>query len=245
MDIAIGGRDVPPFPFGRRWECVGERIQVVHDSKGVATMKAVCAVLVAFLYVTQSSAAGVPANYAGARFGVYSPRSGDMNDYGAGCDGEAFIGRRLHPHVAVEIGAGGFSSKGPSGEYIGRLSGVPWTGTFEVSAIPVMATVLGLLPVGRGELFLGAGAGACFLTIKAEMKSPGYPTQSIEASDSPMGMHVRTGGSYSLSERLCIGGALQYLRAGAEFRKTIAGYAYSRDFALDGVAATASVFYRF
>jgi hypothetical protein len=147
--------------------------------------------------------------------------------------------------VAVEIGAGGFSSKGPSGEYIGRLSGVPWTGTFEVSAIPVMATVLGLLPVGRGELFLGAGAGACFSTIKARMESPGYPTQSIEASDSPMGMHVRTGGSYSLSERLCIGGALQYLRAGAEFRKTIAGYAYSRDFALDGVAATASVFYRF
>jgi hypothetical protein len=208
-------------------------------------MKALLPALLVSLCAVSSLAADSPSNYLGAGVGVYFPQSNDLNGFDAGFNGEVFAGRHFSRNVAAEIGAGYFSSNGPSGEYIGEMSGASWTGTFDVSAIPVTATILAILPLSKGELFFGAGAGAYFSTIKAKMVAEGYPDQSIEATDTPIGMHLRAGGHFDLAPKLSVGGELQYLAAGAEFSKTIGAFSYSRDFGLDGITARTSIIYRF
>lgn len=208
-------------------------------------MRTLLPTLLVFLCAVSSLAADSPSNYLGAGLGVYFPESNDMKGFDAGFNGDVFAGRHFSRNLAAEISVGYLSSNGPSGEYIGEMSGATWTGTFEVSAVPVTATILGILPLSKGELFVGAGAGAYFSTIKAEMVATGYPSQSVEASDTPMGMHLRTGGHFDLAPKLSVGGELQYLVAGAEFSKTIGAFSYSRDFGLDGITARASLIYRF
>ncbi len=211
-------------------------------------MKILLAMICVALMATAAGAgaAEAPVNWIGVSGGVYSPQSSDVDGYDAGFAGSVFVGHRLSPRFAAEIAAGRFSLEGPSGEYIGQISGDVWNGTFDITAVPLTATLLRVFPRGEtSELFAGAGVGAYLTTIDALFTSDGHPDQSVGDSATALGVHGRVGGHWFLGDKWGLGVEAQYVSVTPQYAKVIGGTEYSRDFGLDGFTAQGRLFLRF
>ncbi|HEX2720543.1 MAG TPA: outer membrane beta-barrel protein, partial [Candidatus Deferrimicrobium sp.] len=92
----------------------------------------------------------------------------------------------------------------------------------------VTVTGKGIYPLGRVELYAGAGIGAYF--AKAELGSQSY-------NDTALGWHILTGVNLNVMPNLFLGAEIKYLHVKPSFG--------TWDSRLDGATATANLGLRF
>lgn len=202
--------------------------------------------------------AGSSANYAVLKLGAYSPQANSTAQLdngttlsgfeGSGSDfaGEIAVGRRFLPNFAAEFGIGRFSTD-LKAQILGDITKDIWDTPMEIKATSLTATGKGILPLGRGNLFAGAGFGVYFasMDVTARTGDPGHPTLSASDDDTAYGFHLVGGGEYDVTETIFVGGELKYLWGTAKFSGSVGSASGTFDAKLDGFFSTVNVGYRF
>ncbi|MGB7631604.1 MAG: outer membrane beta-barrel protein [Candidatus Deferrimicrobium sp.] len=154
-------------------------------------------------------------NYATVKLGAYSPRAHFLRGqyFSRGIDGEVAFGRYFNRHLAGEFGLGYFKTT---------------TGSNQITVVPVTVTGKGILPLGKFELYAGAGIGEYF--TKAELYSQSY-------NNAALGWHILAGVDFNVNPYLFLGVETKYLWVKPSFSDW--------DSRLDGATATANLGFRF
>ncbi len=110
-----------------------------------------------------------------------------LKGYDTGYNAEAAVGYRFNKKLAGELGLGYYTAKSWS-------KSPP-----KISAIPILVTLKRILPLGKTDLYIGAGLGYYFMKY--------YYTSSSDtsASTSAFGYHVTGGADYHLSKKWALG----------------------------------------
>ena len=159
-------------------------------------------------------------NYATVKLGVYSPRSHFLTglDFSKGFDGELALGRYFNRYLAGEFGLGYFKTT---------------TGSDRITVYPVTITGKGILPLGRVELYAGAGIGAYFAKAESDI-GRGY---NFHYNDTALGWHILTGSNINVMQNLFVGVEIKYIWVKPSFA--------SWESRLDGITTTANLEFRF
>lgn len=154
-------------------------------------------------------------NYGGIKLGVYSPRSHFLKgqDFGNGFDGELALGHYFTPNLASEVGLGYFETT---------------SGSNEITVVPLTLTGKGILPLGKFELYAGAGIGAYIASSEL---------YGISYSDTALGWHILTGVNFNVMRNLFFGVEIKYFWVKPSFGTWESN--------LDGANATANLGVRF
>lgn len=141
--------------------------------------------------------------------GLYSPNEKyEINDFNAGTtshldpktglNGEIALGEYSEPDLAVELGIGYFESKGaPAGE----------PGSTRLTAVPVVVTAKGFVPMGALAPYLEVGVGLYLTKLEASGNTGSFSSRSKNT----VGMHAGAGFNIDLSRILFIGLESRYL----------------------------------
>ena len=155
-------------------------------------------------------------NYATVKLGVYSPQSYYLteSDFSSGFDGELALGHYFIRNLAGEVGLGYFKTA--------------TNGSDQITVYPLTVTGKGIYPLGKAELYAGAGIGAYF--AKAELGITSY-------NDTALGWHLLTGGTFNVMPTVFVGAEIKYLWVKPSFG--------SMESKLNGMIATANLGFRF
>lgn len=162
------------------------------------------------------------------KVGAFFPNDEEkgLKGYDTGYNAEVAAGYRFNKNLAGELGIGYYSARSWSGGYP------------KISAIPILATIKGVLPLGKAELYLGAGPGYYFAKY--------YYTSSSDTSASAgvLGYHVTGGVDYNLSKKLALGLEVKWFSVKADFGELgpVLGYT---EVEFGGIITNLSLKYRF
>lgn len=149
-------------------------------------------------------------NYVRLSSGFYQP-AGDLDDagYDSGVDISFLFGRYFGKYLVLEGGFGFFYT---DNEFTGTT---PVAGFYieedTVGILSVAATAKGVYPIGRLELFGGAGIGGYFVSLDADVTSSNLGDMNTDDDDAVLGFHVVAGFNFNITERFLIGGEFRYL----------------------------------
>jgi len=148
-----------------------------------------------------------PGAYGSVKVGAVIPQHKDLEGLDTGYSLEGALGYRLSPNLALEGGIGYFrmsgsqSAAGPTG---------PMTVEAEWSAVPLTASLKAIAPLEGLDLFLVAGGGVYFTTLRGTVSIPG---QSATVSDksNAFAFHLGGGAAARVSARATLGAEVRYL----------------------------------
>jgi len=160
-------------------------------------------------------------NYATVKLGVFSPRSHFLKglDFSNGFHGECALGHYFNRYLAGEFGLGYFKTT---------------TENDQITVVPFTVTGKGILPLGGGELYAGAGIGAYFAKAESDT-GRGLGFQSY--NDTALGWQILTGGNFNVMPNMFVGAEIKYIWVKPSFA--------SWESRLDGMTATANIGVRF
>jgi hypothetical protein len=142
--------------------------------------------------------------------GLYVP-AGDLADrgYDPGGDFSLFFGRRLGRYLLVDGGLGFSYSQTDTGGNA-PSAGLYYVG-YGVGLLSSSASVKAVYPVGRLEVFGGAGVGAYVVALHADVASNAIGDARIDHREVAFGGHVVVGLDVDVTDRLFVGGEARYL----------------------------------
>jgi opacity protein-like surface antigen len=149
-------------------------------------------------------------NYVRLSSGFYQP-AGDLDDagYDSGVDLSFLFGRYFGKHLVFEGGFGFFYTEKDI------VESTPSAGFYieedTVGILSVTATAKGVYPIGRLELFGGAGIGGYFVSFDADVTASNLGNVSTDDEDAVFGFHVTGGVLFNITERFLLGGEIKYL----------------------------------
>ena len=149
-------------------------------------------------------------NYVRFGSGVYQP-TGDLDDvgYNSGINISGVFGRYFGKHLVLEGGCSFFYSER---DFVGSTSAAGfYTEEDTVGILSVTATAKGVYPIGKVELFGGAGIGGYFVSFDADITASNLGNVSTDDEDAVFGFHITGGGNYKITERFFLGGEVKYL----------------------------------
>ncbi|MFO7554793.1 MAG: outer membrane beta-barrel protein [Desulfobacterales bacterium] len=182
-------------------------------------------------------------NYMTFKAGIYYPESGDYEDFDTGFNGEISIGHYFSPNVALEFGIGYFDLEWSDIGYEWPIGN--WSDNGEITTIPLTATLKGIIPFKRGELYGGAGIGVYLVEGEVDVNSDLIDFK-VDDDDVTFGPHVLIGLNIDISQNAFIGVEGKYTWAEkAEFEETILGQKVEIVTELDGFIGTFNIGFRF
>jgi opacity protein-like surface antigen len=198
---------------------------------------AVAALLASVAVATQAQTTLAPsATYVALRLAAVMPQHDDLDEYDTGFGFEAAFGRRVGPNLAIEASLGryGFGDTQTEDDF-----GVTYKLERDVTAVPLMGTVKGILPAGNVDLYGLVGVGVYFLSFSGELREDGFVIDELEDDATTFGVHLGAGIAASLTPRLTLGGELKYIVANAEFEDA------DEEIGIDSILIGASIAYSF
>ncbi|MBI4822907.1 MAG: porin family protein [Nitrospirae bacterium] len=131
-------------------------------------------------------------SYVDLKLGAFYPNDKEddgMAGFDTGPNLEVDFGYKLNKNFAVELGLGWYQSKST------EFSDEP-----TVSAIPIILTAKGILPVVDDKIEIFAGAGLGYYMTKAKSEVGLY-----SVSGNALGWHVVGGADYNISKQFALG----------------------------------------
>ncbi len=149
-------------------------------------------------------------NYVQISSGVYQP-TGDLDDagYDSGINISGAFGRYFGKHMVLEGGVSFFYSER---DFVGSTSAAGfYVEEDTVGILSATATAKGVYPIGKVELFGGAGIGVYFVGFDVDITASNLGNVSTDDEDAVFGFHITGGGNYNITERFFLGGEVKYL----------------------------------
>ncbi len=149
--------------------------------------------------------AGAEDTYLSLKGGVFLPngKSGNgLNNFDAGYSLDIGLGFKPEQYVAVELGTGVYAAEG-------KVTTTTSSDSMKLYAVPVTATVKGLLSLEKTELYAGAGAGYYFGAMERK-QSNSVATIDETSHGGAFGYHVVAGGDYRLSGKFSLGAEFKW-----------------------------------
>jgi opacity protein-like surface antigen len=187
-------------------------------------------------------AADQPNNYVAVKLGMYNPGSKTLGvedppddlKFKSGFDWEVVYGRKVMPYLALELGAGMFSTKSNT-FLVDDGDGGTIPATAKVDVIPVTLNAKGIYSIDKLDLFALAGLG--YYRAKFKFEEPGF---SDSKTKSKMGFQLGVGADYNFTSNVFAGLEAKYLFVKPDFGEDSAGKVK-----LNGFQTTANIGYRF
>jgi len=177
--------------------------------------------------------------------GFYQPTE-DLDDagYDSGVDLSLFFGKYFGRYLVLEGGLGFFYTER---DIVGRT---PAAGFYveedTVGILSVTATAKGVYPIGRLELFGGAGIGGYFVSFDADVKSANLGNVDTDDDDAVFGFHATGGFNFNITERFLLGGEVKYLWTDdVEINKQISDIPIRLQGNLNGISVNITFGFRF
>lgn len=171
-------------------------------------------IAVAILFLITSSVYAQRNNYGDIKLGLFRPNDKEegLKDFDIGGNFEAIFGRKINPNLAIELGIGYYSSK-----Y--SRSYPDWKIKLTASAIPITATIKGIVPLLSSyvELYGGGGFGLYLARLETDLTVYGVGSRSISKENSPFGFHVVGGGTFYFSDRMGVGMEIKWFTVKPKF----------------------------
>lgn len=194
------------------------------------------------LFAPVAVMAADPANYVAAKLGMYLPGSKTLGTedpppdlkFKSGFDWEVVYGRKIMPYLALELGAGMFSTKSNTFQ-VDDGAGGTIAANAKVDVIPVTLNTKGIYSIDKLDLFALAGVG--YYRAKLKFEAAGF---SESKSKSKIGFQLGVGADYNFTPNVFAGLEAKYLFVKPDFGEDFAGKVK-----LDGLQATANIGYRF
>ncbi|WP_299980076.1 hypothetical protein [Desulfobacula sp.] len=133
--------------------------------------------------------------------GIYEPTD-DLEDFDTGFSGEVSITQYFSPNFAVESAIGYFQT-----DYneIGNILSFPYSGTIDISAIPITVNLKGIIPFQLGEIYVGAGVGAYFVHGDLDVSVAGVGSYSADDNDVIIGAQLLAGLNFNVTDTTFFG----------------------------------------
>jgi len=174
--------------------------------------------------------------YVAFKPGMYMPRSGDLNGFDNGFNGEFALGARLTPNIALEGGFGFFYTGGEKtvGNSVSQTH-------YDLSVWDLTLTLKGILPYKEWEFFGLAGGG--IYSVSAPYNFNGYHHYPYpyyyNDYDYIWGGYLGGGVHYNISKQFFVGVEAKYLWT------ENASFSGIDSFKLDGVISNAVIGFKF
>lgn len=175
------------------------------------------------LLLALPAAAGAEDTYLNLKGGVFLPngksasadkRENGLNSFDAGYSLDVALGYKLESYVAVELGTGLYSAEG-------KITLPNSSDTLKLYAVPLTATVKGLLPLGKTELYAGAGGGYYFGAMdRTQVNGTTGTTVSETSHGGALGYHLLVGGDYRLNTSFTLGAEFKWFATKPELEFT-------------------------
>ena len=167
-------------------------------------------------------------HYLTAKAGIYTP-TGDLDNlnFDTGFNGEIGWGYYVLSNVALEVGAGFFTSD-------------------DLQVVPFMVTGKAIYPLERWELFAAVGVGAYFANLKDVLAQTDQGLVAVNDDDTVFGLTLGFGANYNITDEIFLGLEGKYLlTTEAQFGDIDPGRPQKLETDLNGVIITATFGFRF
>lgn len=177
-------------------------------------------------------------NYFVVKAGMYSPQSGDLDEFDKGFNGEIAYGRYFNKNIAAEIGLGYFHTDASES---GTEYGLHFDTEADVDVIPLTVALKAIAPIGRAELYALGGLGIYFTKGEIKENMSGAEPYSVDDTDAAFGGFLGAGLSFNITDQVFIGveGKYHFVEADWEFE----GESVTNK--LDGWTVTGNLGFRF
>ena len=176
--------------------------------------------------------------YIALKPGIYFPRSGDLNGFDNGFNGELAFGFRLTPNIAAEFGLGSFATGGQK-TFLRGASVIQ--AHYDIDVWPLTFTLKGILPYKKWEFFGLAGGGIYSVSVPYDVDGYHHHPYPYYYSDYDYiwGGYLGAGIHYNITPETFLGVEGKYLwTEDAKFTNV-------DHFNLDGILSNAVIGFRF
>jgi opacity protein-like surface antigen len=168
--------------------------------------------------------------------GVYKPQSTELGDFSTGFNGEIAYGHYFDRNWALELGTGYFVTKANQEAHPPFQASVD----LDLKTVPLTASLKGVIPVDKWELYGIGGLGAYFVFADVKVNSIGNREVSHSDNNVLFGVFLGIGAQYNITPTVFVGLEGKYLwTTKTTFSDTNA------DIDLSGIQGTINLGFRF
>lgn len=201
------------------------------------------------LFLVSVSTSFADDSYVSVKGGLFLPNSDmpGLKNFKKGYNFELAVGAKIHPNIAIEAAAGYYQTEIKDNfvdTYYDYYNDAYYTTTPTVSAIPVTLTIKGIIPLGKVDLFAGAGAGYYYTMLENKVKDlDGAVLGNLDETynASAFGYHFVGGVDFNITDSVAIGAEIKQVYVKPE--SDISGYKQKVN--MGGTIANAGVKFKF
>jgi opacity protein-like surface antigen len=148
----------------------------------------------------------IKSDYFVLKAGMYSPKSGDLEGFDAGFNGEIAFGHYFNHNFAAEVGVGYFNTGASASASISGIASV--SADININVVPVVLTLKAIYPIQNMEMYALGGAGVYIARGDASVNysvTPNTLSASGSNTSTTLGWHLGAGANFNISREIFLG----------------------------------------